>query len=295
MKALLLFLSIPILTSAQINYHGTITNKSTKQIVPFVSVGLMKENIGTNADENGSFQLVSNNIKKDDTLIISCIGFQTLKIPTDNKSIETYIIELIELETVLKEVVVTGKKYVNISTLNEFSNCGKHFYGTSGIITQLAQHFTAPSNNAILKEIKICRFSIPLIAPTKTIFRIRVYEMDTITKAPSTDLSEQVIEVKTGSKYIQLNLEKYNIYIPNKDFFVAIDWLKVPFNEERIKSKMSNGKIFEILTYRPSIGWTDNINPTMEAWELDYKNKWRKTSSGFTHKTSISIEATVKY
>jgi hypothetical protein len=295
MKALLLFLFIPILTAAQTNYHGTITNKSTKQIIPFVSVGLMKENIGTNADESGSFQLVSNNIKKNDTLIISCIGFQTLKIPADNKSIETYTIELIELETVLKEVVVTGKKYVNISTLNEFSNCGTNFFGTSGIVTQLAQHFTAPSNNSILKEIKICRFSIPLIAPDKTIFRIRVYEMDTITKAPTTDLTDQIIEVKTRSKYIQLNLEKFNIYIPNKDFFVAIEWLKIPYNEERTKSKMSNGKTIELLTYRPSIGWTDNINPTMEAWMLDYKNLWRKTSSGFTHKTSISIEATVKY
>lgn len=67
----------------------------------------MKENIGTNADENGSFQIVSNNIKKNDTLIISCIGYQTLKIPVVNKSIETLTIELIEIETVLKEVIVT--------------------------------------------------------------------------------------------------------------------------------------------------------------------------------------------
>lgn len=294
MKALLLFLYIPILTVAQTNFHGTIINKSTKQIVPFASVGLMNENIGINADENGSFQLVSNNIKNNDTLIISCIGFQTLKIPAENKSIETHTIELIELETVLNEVVVIGKKYVNISTLNKFSNCGNNFFGTTGNIIQLAQHFTSPSNNSILKEIKICRFSIPLFAPDKTIFRIRVYEMDTITKEPSTDLTNQIIEVKTRSKFIQLNLEKYNIYIPNKDFFVAIEWLKIPYNEERTKFKMSNGKTIEMLTYRPSIGWTDNINPTMEAWTLDYKNSWSKVGN-LNNKTSVSIEATVKY
>lgn len=44
MKALLIFLFIPILTVAQTNCHGTVTNKSTKQIVPFASVGLMQEN-----------------------------------------------------------------------------------------------------------------------------------------------------------------------------------------------------------------------------------------------------------
>ena len=294
MKALFLFLFMPILSLAQTNYHGTIIKKSTKQIVPFASVGLMKENIGTNADENGNFQLVSNNVKKNDTLIISCIGFQILKIPADNKSIEALTIELIEIETILNEVIVTGKKYDNLSTLNGFSNCGNNFFGTSGFVTQLAQHFTAPSNNAILKEIKICRFSIPLIATDKTIFRIRVYEMDTITKAPSNDLSDQIIEVKSRSKYIQLNLEKYNIHIPNKDFFVAIEWLKIPYNEERAKSKMSDGKIIEMLTYRPSIGWTDNINPTMEAWTLDYKNIWRRVGN-LNNKTSVSIEATVKF
>jgi hypothetical protein len=203
-------------------------------------------------------------------------------------------IDLIEIETFLKEVIVIGKKYDNISALNEFSNCANNFYGTNGSVTQLAQHFTAPTSNVILKEIKICRFSIPLIAPDKTVFRIRVYEMDTITKAPTTDLTDQIIEVKTKSKYIQLNLEKYKIYIPNKDFFVAIEWLKIPFNEERTKSKMSDGKTIELLTYRPSIGWTDNINSKVEAWTLDYKNIWRRLGN-LNGKTSISIEATVKF
>jgi len=294
MKLLLTMLCFPFFTTAQTNYQGTITNQSTKQIVPFASVGLMKENIGTNANEAGSFQLVSNNSIKNDTLLISCIGFQTLKIPVDRIANNKLTIELTELIGILKEVIVTGRKYITSTTLNAFSNCGNHFFGTSGYMIQLAQHFSAPVSNSVLKEIKICRMGNFLIGAEKTIFRIRVYDMDSISKAPSSDLIDQIIEVKTKSQNIQLNLEQYNIYIPNKDFFVAIEWLKIPYNEERGKEKTQDGKIIEFLRYRPSIGWTDNPNPTMEAWMLDYKNIWRKVGK-ITNKTSVSIAATVKY
>ncbi len=40
MKTLILFLFIPFLKTARTNYHGSITNKSTIQIVPFATVGL---------------------------------------------------------------------------------------------------------------------------------------------------------------------------------------------------------------------------------------------------------------
>ena len=57
---------------------------------------------------------------------------------------------------------------------------------------------------------------------------------------------------------------------------------------------MSDGKTIELLTYRPSIGWTDNISPKVEAWTLDYKNVWRRLGN-LNGKTSVSIEAIVKY
>ena len=55
-----------------------------------------------------------------------------------------------------------------------------------------------------------------------------------------------------------------------------------------------DGKLVEHITYRPSIGWTDNLNPKMEAWSLDYNNVWRPMWK-MNNKTSISIAAKVKY
>jgi hypothetical protein len=259
---------------------------TTKYIIP-------KENIGTNTDEGGVFSLMSKTTKTNDSFIISCVGFVTQKLPVDVDNKTTLVIELEEQVTFLSEIVVKNKTSWTTETINEFSKCGNSYTTSSGFQTQLAQHFQVKEENSILTSITICRMSIALLASEKTIFRVRIYDIDTFTKAPSTDICNQIIEVKTRNKIINLDLEKYKIHIPSKDFFVAVEWLKLPFNESRSKMKI-NGKEVEYITYRPSIGWTDNVNTRMEAWMLDYKNIWRPmfTNNG---KTSVAISATVKY
>lgn len=293
MRNLIILLFFPFNLFGQNSFEGKVINAKSKEIVPFATIGLMKENIGTNANENGKFTLLSQGIKENDTLIISCVGYSTQKLPIDKINKIGLVIELKEQVTILNEVVVKNKTSWTTETLNDFSKCGNSFITSSGYQTQLAQHFEVKEENSILTEIKICRMAIALIDPEKTMFRIRIYDIDTMTKSPSTDLCDEIIEVKTRSKVININLEKYKIRIPSKDFFVAVEWLKIPYNESKSKMKV-NGKEVEHITYRPSIGWTDNTNSKMEAWMLDYKNVWRPMFK-MNNKTSVSISATVKY
>ena len=293
MRLFIIFLITPIIALTQTSFKGIIINSKTKAGVSFATVGLIKENIGTNADEEGRFTLTSGNRKQNDTLLISCVGYGTLKIPADNLS-SNISIPLNEQESKLAEVIISAKNNWTFATLNDFSNCGNNYVGSNGYQTQLAQHFQASTDNSYLTEIKICRMSLSIFDPEKTIFRIRIYDMDTKTKAPSSDLCDEVIEVKTKIKFINLNLEKYKINIPNKDFFVAIEWLKIPYNENKTKTKL-NGKEFEYIHYTPSIGWTDTMNEKMEAWMLDYRNVWHPMFKMPHNKTSLSISATIKY
>jgi len=293
MRYLIILLFFPFNLFGQNSFEGKVINAKSKEIIPFATIGLIKENIGTNANENGKFTLLSQGIKENDTLIISCVGYSTQKLPIDNINKIGLVIELTEQVTILNEVVVKNKTSWTTETLNDFSKCGNSFITSSGYQTQLAQHFEVKEENSILTEIKICRMAIALIDNEKTIFRIRIYDIDTITKSPSTDLCDEIIEVKTKRKVININLEKYKIRIPSKDFFVAVEWLKIPYNESKSKMKV-NGKEVEHITYRPSIGWTDNANSKMEAWMLDYKNIWRPMFK-MNNKTSVSISATVKY
>lgn len=293
MKFTLYILFFPVFAFGQSIIRGKVINSKNKLAIPFVTVGLTNENIGTTSSEEGFFQFTSNKKINGDTIIISSIGYKTVRLLYDFNKMSDLTIELTEQPTVLNEVVISNKKYTTSLVLNNFSKCGNSFIGSNGFQTQLAQHFKVKEENSQLTEIKICRMSNALLDPEKTIFRVRIYDIDTLTKAPSIDLCDQIIEVKTRSKLINLNLEKYKIRIPAKDFFVSIEWLKIPFNESKSKIKV-NGIDTEYITYRPSIGWTDNDNLKMEAWMLDYKNVWRLMST-ITNKTSISIAATVKY
>jgi hypothetical protein len=81
MKILILGLLLPSFVIGQTSFTGTVINKNSKEKIPFVSVGLMSENIGTNADENGHFTLASKSSNVSDTLLFSCIGFSSLKYP----------------------------------------------------------------------------------------------------------------------------------------------------------------------------------------------------------------------
>jgi len=76
---------------------------------------------------------------------------------------------------------------------NQFEESPGSYYGSGNFIAQLAQHFVSPSKNATLKDIKIARFSIPLLMPQKAIFRIRVYDINPVTKQPANDLTIQLI------------------------------------------------------------------------------------------------------
>jgi hypothetical protein len=64
-------------------------------------------------------------------------------------------------------------------------------------------------------------------------FRIRVYDADEITGGPGVDISHRVIEVEetANRQVISIDLSKYDIVIPKKTFFVAIEWLFIGFNE----------------------------------------------------------------
>ena len=284
----LLFLLLPILSLGQTIYQGTVVDKITKEIVPFATVGLIKANTGINANEAGSFTLLVTNNDNSDTLIISCIGYQTVKVPVNDLPFDSRFY-LVKKENKLEEVVIAKRNYDKSITLNELSGCGNNYYGTMGYISQVAQHFQSPIENSMLSEIRICT------SGEKCIFRVRVYDMDLKTGQPSNDLVDSVIEIKSGKRQVRLDVEAYKIHIPGKDFFVAVEWLKIHYNEHHyIASFMGEKK--PQLNYWPLVGMNDLKNGSneinREVWHQTYQGKWFNI---FRNDFQFLISAKVKY
>lgn len=283
---ILLLLFLPLITNGQIVYEGAVINKLTKEKVPFATVGSLRENTGTNADEEGKFSLRLGK-HANDSLIISCVGYETAKFPLDNLP-ANFKFEISPKQIALKNIIVKSYKYSAI--LNDYGNCGFNSYTSSGSITQVAQHMHAASENALLSEIHICKEG------DNSLFRIRIYDIDSITGKPSGDLADTIIEVRSGKRHVQINLEKYNIIIPHKDFFVAIEWIYVPSNESGIKVKRDGQKI-RYSQYSPFLFFknrktdSDSFEQSLESWHLDFRKNWLRMHNDWV----FLISAKVKY
>ena len=281
---------LPIISFGQTIYKGNVVDKISKEKIPFATVGLIKANAGINADENGKFILQAMKEDHSDTLLISCIGYHSAKIPlsalpTDN----LYLLE--KKNAILKEVVIGKRTYEQSTTLNELSGCNNHYFGTVGYTVQIAQHFKAPVEYAKLSEVRICT------GVGKKMFRLRVYEMDTVTNLPTNDVADTIIEIKTSKSEVRVNVEEYNIVIPGKDFFVAVEWLKVPYNEKYMNIEKNGVKSIQ-LWYQPLVGKVHNyevIGSTNDfgdgVLQKNYKGEWFKIYT----KTILLISAKVKY
>jgi hypothetical protein len=136
MRLLFLILIFPDLAFSQHTFNGKLINKATKEKISFATIGLIKENIGTNADEEGIFSLRRYQEIPNDSLIISCIGYETLMLPVEKNNLQFLKIELSEKIKSLSEVVI--KSNTVSTTLNNFKSCGSSYITTSGFQTQLA-------------------------------------------------------------------------------------------------------------------------------------------------------------
>ena len=87
---------------------GQIINGEDKEPLPFASVRLKNHSIGTISNENGDFDFYIPKSKRNDTLSISFIGFNSYEVPLANINRELKII-LTPSSNVLDEVILTEK------------------------------------------------------------------------------------------------------------------------------------------------------------------------------------------
>ena len=278
-----MIIGFPVFVFAQKKCSGIVIDRITRSRIPYAAIGLIKENKGINANEAGYFTIdVHGN--ENDTLAVSSVGYNTLKIPVSSLH-DNISIELDEKPSILKEVIVQNA-YKNSITLNKYSSCTLNHYTTNYKIAQL---FTAPTKNALLSEINICKSN------RKATFRIQVYDMDTITKSPTTELTDTIIEVNSEKKRVNINVEQYKIIIPNRNFFIAIEWLLIPENAYT-ETYTINGEKKTMINYAPMISFKEIKEVEgIVALRQYYSGEWEDIVSSDGRKKRFLISVKLKY
>ena len=129
-KTLILFLigfSLNLTSQNQFSISGVIFDKKTKNPLPFASVVYIKKSLGTTSDINGNFSFTIFNAKKTDTILISHIGYKTLKLQVSEIN-KINNIALLENTNSLKEIIIKTKsnlklkKFIKETILNYNNN-----------------------------------------------------------------------------------------------------------------------------------------------------------------------------
>ncbi len=310
---------------AQEAFIVSVVDKTNNQPIPHVSLVLLKSNLAATTDENGKFELNNALSAAEDTLLISVFGYHNAKFATsyfsNSKSVE---LKPVSAPTEGFKISRQGRKR---HLLNEFQpGLITYFLGlqkSSELFNylQVAQKFELPVKNASLKQVTIFRLIWEDIETyfedgldkeefsdtgslQKTKFRVRIYDVDSITGLPGRDLTREVINVNNRlSKVIKMNLASSKVTIPHKTFFVAVEWLRIPYNLSRTGVYLDQKLLgmpggygrFPTACYKPILGMSHKKSSTLNTYSLTYQNQWVPYTHFAPELTDFAISAEVEY
>lgn len=194
--------------------------------IPGVNVRLSQGKVVKETDKNGFVLLKLEKDLKNDTIIFTHVSYNTFKMPAAKLSKETTV-PLAPKSQVLAQVDIFGKPSQTIT----FNKIGQMipYPPMSG---QVAQMIKCNESGGVLKSIIIAR-SLPRnnVNP-QTKFKLYIYDLNNETGGPGESLlGDGIVVNNEKDEYIQIDFSNNPVSIPQKVFFIGIEWLIIPYNE----------------------------------------------------------------
>ncbi|MDR6300105.1 carboxypeptidase-like regulatory domain-containing protein [Mesonia maritima] len=227
----LIVLLFPFVCVGQ-NFNSQIKASKNSEVLSYVNISILNKRVGTNTDANGEFTLNLKNFKKD-TLLISYLGYTSIKIPVKNilaYPSEYKLIYLEEEKEKIDEIIlsVKRKKYGFSHTIGARKN-----WFSSSVGVQFGMEQTIYFENPKEKKGKIEEVSFwvnkkdNLYSNSRlTWFRIKFYEYDSTKNEPGKLLSYEDIllkSVENKKQELKVKLKNYHIPFPTSGICVSIE------------------------------------------------------------------------
>jgi hypothetical protein len=300
--------ALPMASHAQVIYEGQVIDNNTELPIPAVTVTLVKKKVSSLANDQGYFKLVVNDIAANDELIFTSIGYKSYSLPVKNFKSEMFI-KLTPVSNMLNQVNISGGK----ATLEKFSMADVRYYDTKyryvGLIIgsplALAKLFEAPKDNVQLKSIQLGRADHTrdlLTNYTNARFLVHVYSVNAVTGAPDKVLFTKDVTLQDKSRIVLIDLTKDHVIIPYAKFFIAIEWLFIPFNEVfsinyKPKNAYTNLLVRDnpddtaiyVMSYQPFLAYYNTYNKQKKLWSKKSNGDWVMLTSTSTLALSAAI------
>ncbi len=204
---------------------GYIINANTKEPISFVNIGLANKKNGTVSNEKGVYNLSNTSLTKDDTVIISSIGYER-KLITYTTLANNTTITLTPKSYQLNEVVVKPVALNKKTSLGKINTKQK---GTSflSFLENLGIEYAAKFNvksNSLLSQLKlnICETSFDTLYMRLKIYQYRADGNHQLLN--NKDIYLQYSKANTQNTIIE-NLKYENIYVQG-EVLIALEFYK---------------------------------------------------------------------
>ncbi len=216
-----------------------VLDTQTEEALPFANIMLLNQTIGATSDISGSFTLHLPEKYRNDTLVISYMGYETRKILVSEIKPDGVHLRAKSKELKTFQFIPGRKKTV---VLNPF-RARKCFLPSDNIVSSNLQYwfpsrpheptiqamfFSSPNTtNYFIKEVWVHTESFSFPAS----FRLRFFQANE-NYFPGDDLLSENIIVETSkrSELIKIDMEKHNLVLPENGLFVGVELLIIPEN-----------------------------------------------------------------
>ncbi len=282
----------------EVLFEGHVYDGKTKEPIPYVNLSFLNTLKGSSTDEQGHFYLDIPTHFLERQVHISSLGYNDTII--DAKVLyESKRIDMIEESFELDEVVVV-ENFGNSDVLNPISSYSLTS-GFSSSATPWVLGLYFPNIGAQKKYVdKVTVFlkKNENFKRESAKFRIRIYDVDPVTKKPSGDLLRKsiVLEHNVKKDYVSIDLAAFNIEVPQRGIYVGLEWLFVPSNWyiQKEINPLTNKKMVED-RFAPTFRgiYTQNQNYKVMIYGMgewtDFRVRSRNNSQNFIPAISLKL------
>lgn len=300
MKYLLFFLFAAFQLQAQeVLFEGYVFDKKTKEPIPYVNLSFLNTLKGTSTDEEGHFFIDIPTPYLEKQVHISSLGYNDT-IVNAQQLYKAKRFEMVEESFALDEVVVT-QKFGNSFVLNPISSYSlTSGFSSSATPWVLALYFpNIGAQKKYIEKVSVFLKKNENFKRASAKFRIRIYDVDKVTKKPKQDVLRKsiVLEHDVEKEYVSIDLAAFNIEIPKEGIYVGLEWLFVPSNwyKQTEIHPLTNKKVIED-RFAPTFRgiYTKNQNYKVMIYGMgewtDFKVRSRNNTQNFIPAVSLKLK-----
>lgn len=206
---------------------GTIVDAKKQIPLPYVNIGILNSDVGTATDAQGQFQLEFSGVSDNDSLRVSCVGFESktyyLKTLIAKKSHRPLTIQLQEKRNELKEVVVIDRKLTTKTFGNKTTS---RFFGGKFASDDYGSEMAIKINGR-KSPMYLDKFEVNISYNMEDTASLRLNIYNVKNGLPHENILTENIILRMGNQTgkFELDLSNYDIVVEG-DFFVALEWIE---------------------------------------------------------------------